>query len=239
MVAPIGNIANKFFFPSTFSSPTMTNSQASALPTVSASNHMGMDIPKEQAPANNLEIRGRTPTTAINLSRESLIASSSQLTPYHDRMDDRMDCEPVLGDNSPELSYETEQEKAFCFSKVNETIDNTRPQDRSNKATYHTLECVFDENQNNWFPCVQAPQGDNNDVINIQLPYNPNSSTELDLWSSNFHPILLHSSIEQIVSDSKSIKDSLNFMTRYIKNKKINASEANDLSDFDGMGDSI
>ena len=28
-------------------------------------------------------------------------------------------------------------------------------------------------------------------------------------------------------------------MARYIKNKKVNASKANDLLDFDGMGDSI
>ena len=112
MVAPIGNIANKLFFPSTFSSSTMSNSQASALPTVFSSNHMGMDIPKEQAPANNLEVRGRTPTTAINLSKESSMASSSWSTLYHDRMNDRIDCNSVLGDKSPGLSYETEQEKA-------------------------------------------------------------------------------------------------------------------------------
>jgi len=42
-------------------------------------------------------------------------------------MDDRMDCDSVLGDKSPELSYETEQEKAFCFSKAFETTGNTRP----------------------------------------------------------------------------------------------------------------
>jgi len=239
MVAPIGNIVNKFFFPSSFSSSTMSNSQASALPTMSASNHMGMDIPKGQAPANDLEVRGRTPTTAINLSRDSLMVSSGQVTPYHDRMDDRMDCKSVLGDNSPELSYETEQEKVFHFSKANETTDNMRPQDGSNKATHHNPKYVCNENQNNQFSRVEAPQGDNNDIINIQLFYNLNSPTEPDLWSGNFHPISLHSSIKHIASDSKSIKDSLNFMARYIKNKKVNTSKANNLSDFDSMGDSI
>ena len=39
--------------------------------------------------------------------------------------------------------------------------------------------------------------------------------------------------------DTKSIKDSLNFMARYTVNKKVNSSKANNLSDFDGIGDSI
>jgi len=114
-----------------------------------------------------------------------------------------------------------------------------RPQDGCNKASHHNPECVLNENQINQFHHVEAPQDDNNDVINIQLPYDLNSPTEPDLWSSNFHPISLYGSIEQIASDYKSIKDSLNFMARYIKNKKVNASKANDLSNFDGMGDSI
>ena len=45
--------------------------------------------------------------------------------------------------------------------------------------------------------------------------------------------------LTQIASDTKSIKDSLNFMARYIANKKVNSSKANGLLDFDGIGDSI
>jgi len=93
----------------------MSNSQASSLPTVSSSIHTGMDIPKGQAPANDIKIRGRTSTSAINLSRESSMVSSGQATLYHDRMDNRMDCDSVFGDKSPELFYKTEQEKTFCF----------------------------------------------------------------------------------------------------------------------------
>jgi len=63
--------------------------------------------------------------------------------------------------------------------------------------------------------------------------------TEPELWSGNFYPISLHGSIEQIASDTKSIKDLLNFMASYISNKKVNFRNANDLSDFDGIGDSI
>jgi len=77
-----------------------------------------MDISTEQVPANNCEIRGRTPTTALNLSRESLMASSGRATPYYDRMDDKMDCKSTSGDMTPELFYETEQEKTLCTSKA-------------------------------------------------------------------------------------------------------------------------
>ena len=84
-----------------------------------------------------------------------------------------------------------------------------------------------------------TPNDNDDNIINIQLPYDPNSPTEPELWSGNFHLISLHGSIEQIASDTKSIKDSLNFMARYISNKKVNSRNANDLSDFDGIGDSI
>ena len=63
--------------------------------------------------------------------------------------------------------------------------------------------------------------------------------TKLDLWSGNFYPISLHKSIEHITSNTKSIKDSLNFMANYISNKKVNSSNTNDLLDFDGIGDFI
>jgi len=86
---------------------------------------------------------------------------------------------------------------------------------------------------------VTALNDNDDNVINIQLPYNPNAPTEPELWSGNFHPISLHSSIEQIASDTKSIKDSLNYMARYILNKKVNSSKANELQDFEDIGDSI
>jgi len=39
--------------------------------------------------------------------------------------------------------------------------------------------------------------------------------------------------------DSKNIKVTLNFLAKYIQNKQVNSNTANDLSDFDGMGDAI
>jgi len=80
---------------------------------------------------------------------------------------------------------------------------------------------------------------DDDNVINIQLPYNPNVSTEPDLWSGSFHPISLHGSMEQIALDAKNIKDSLNFMAKYIANKKVNPKLANEFKDMDGIGDAV
>ena len=45
--------------------------------------------------------------------------------------------------------------------------------------------------------------------------------------------------MKYITSDVKNIKDSLNFMARYIANKQVNSSKANDLEDFNGIGESI
>ena len=63
--------------------------------------------------------------------------------------------------------------------------------------------------------------------------------TEPELWSGNFHPISLYSSIEHIASDAKNIKDSLNFIARYITNKQMNSSKSNDLEDFNSIGEAI
>ena len=112
MVAPIGNIANKFLS-STFSSSTTPKSQALALPTMHPLNYIGMDNYTGQVPTNNCEIRERIPTTAFNLSRESSMASSGHVMPYCDRMYNRMDCDSTSRDMAPELSYDTEQEKAL------------------------------------------------------------------------------------------------------------------------------
>ena len=62
---------------------------------------------------------------------------------------------------------------------------------------------------------------------------------EPDFWSRSFHSISLHGSIEYSALDSKSIKDSLNFMVKYLANKQVNSKEVNDLKDFNGMGDAI
>jgi len=63
--------------------------------------------------------------------------------------------------------------------------------------------------------------------------------TEPKLWNGNFHSISLHRFIEHIASDSKNIRDSLNFITRYISNKQVDSLKSNNLEDFNGIGKAI
>ena len=91
MVAPIRNIANKFF---------------------------RIDSSTEQVPVSNFEVRRRIPTSAVNLSRKSLMASSDHSTPYHNRMDINIDCSSTIRKLTPKLFYETEQENALQVSVI-------------------------------------------------------------------------------------------------------------------------
>ena len=75
--------------------------------------------------------------------------------------------------------------------------------------------------------------------INIPLPYDPNAPADPEIWGGNFHLILLYGLIKHLGSDIKSIKDSLRFITKYITNKQIKLSKANDLEDFKGIGEAV
>jgi len=123
-----------------------------------------------------------------------------------------------------ELSYETAQEKGIRVSMVTNQQTNQqapmRPPGGINEAT--PTHRQHEEN-----------------VINVQIPYDINAPTEPDLWSRSFHPISLHGSMEHFALDAKNIKVSLNFLAKYIQNKQVNSNTANDLNDFDGMGDAI
>ena len=137
----------------------------------------------------------------------------------------------------PALSYKDKREKESRLRKEAETTTNLRPQDGNNEASSiqsnHGNHILLDSRR------IQTPCVDNDNVINIQLPYNPNGLTEPDLWSGNFQPISLHGLVEYIASDLKNIKQSLNFMVRYIFNKKVNSKSSNNLNDFDGIGDMV
>jgi len=219
----------------------MSNLQEFILPTMFPTNRTGMDIPTGFVPVNSFEVRERTSSTEKNLSRDSLMSSTYSSIIYHERMaNNSMDIDSEPPAEFSALSYETEQKKKVTYlRKVAETLGNTRLQNGINEASLIQPECVGHANQGEQQPCNTALNDDDDNIINIQLLYDPNIPTEPELWSSNFHPISLHGSIEQIASDTKSIKDSLNFMARYILNKKVNSSKANELQDFKGIGDSI
>ena len=192
---------------------------------MSTTNDLGMDIQQGVPPAINSEARGRNPSLSAHSSRESSLASSGRMTLYHDRMD--IDVDPRTNKSnseSLELSYESTQEQAIRVSMAANQQDHqqvpTRPLGCNNEAT--------------------PTHGQHEeDVINIQLPYDCNAPTEPEIWSGSFHLISLHRSLEHLASDTKNIKATLNFMARYIKNKQISGSAGNNLSDLDGMGDAI
>jgi len=79
----------------------------------------------------------------------------------------------------------------------------------------------------------------NINVINIQLSYDPQAPTELELWSGNFHPIPLHGPIKHIILDTKNIKDFLNFITWYISNKQVDSVRLNNLEDLKDIGKAV
>ena len=119
-----------------------------------------------------------------------------------------------------ELSYETEQENVIRVSMATNQQVPTRLHNANNEATP-----------------THARHKD--DVINIQLPYDPNTPMEPELWSGSFNPISLHGSIEHLVHNTKNIKITLDFIAKYIRNKKVNDVQANDVTKFEGMGDTI
>ena len=167
---------------------------------MSSEKNIGIDIQSGWVLTNNPEVRGRNPLPSTNFSRDPSMVSSGRSTPYHDRMDTDPDDAPTIGEIANEcleLSYETEQEKVLRIGKVTNQQDTLRPPDTNNETTpSHVLH--------------------EDDVINIQLPYDPQVPTEPELWSGSFHPISLHGSIEHFASDSKNIKVSLNFLAKYI-----------------------
>ena len=138
-----------------------------------------------------------------------------------------------MENDSPKLFYETSQEKAIQVSMAADPNRNIL-----NK--YVTIECpalspphASVEHPTSYSPCAD------NTVINIQLLYNPNAPMEPNLWDGNFHPILLHSSIEYLASDFKNIKDSLNFIAKYINNKQVDLARANDFEDLNNIREAI
>ena len=182
-----------------------------------------MDIQLGRTPTINSEVRVCNPSASTHSSREPSLASSGRSTPYHDRMDmdlDEVNVADIAKNSFPELSYETEQERALRVGEATHPKTNTRATGVNNEAN---------------------PNRDSHedDVINVQLPYDPHAPTEPELWSGSFHPISLHGSIEHFASDANNIKVTLNFLVKYIQGKQVDNNKANDLADFDGMGDAI
>jgi len=90
-------------------------------------NNTEMDKSTGTSPGNNIEIRGRTFSIEINLSRDTSMFSTYSSVIYHERMaNNSMDVDPDPPTNSPALSYEMKQEKLLRLRKVAKTLNNTR-----------------------------------------------------------------------------------------------------------------
>jgi len=186
-------------------------------------NYTGMDsLSSGLSPDNFNEVRGRTPTSKSQVSRDSSLSSTKSLVTYHKRMESNntMDIDNV----SPDLLYEMTQEKNIHVSEAANT--------RNNMGTM-SQQCDSNVNAN-----MTSMHGDNI-VFNVPLPYNPNVPIEPELWDGSFHLISLHRSMEHLASDAKNIKDSLLFMAKYIGNKQVNPTKSNELEDFKGIEEAI
>ena len=215
----------------------MSPAFTSKLPTVSSTNHIGMNFSTESLLDNYNEMRGRSPFIDKNTSRDSSISSTKSSVAYHKKMaNNGMN---FNDDNSPALSYEEEYEKALRVSKAAKHLTNMRLQDNSLHIPKPTSQCIINEEQ--CFTPQRGPTAQNEEstFINIPLPYNLDTPTDPEIYSGNFHPVSLHGSIKHLASDIKNIKDSLKFMTKYITNKKIDSSKANDLVDLKSIGEAV
>ena len=239
MVVPIRETVNKFTFLTSFSTTIPTINQQNLLPSVNILNNTEMDHSTGSNPVINNDTRGRSPQICKNWSRDSSMSSMVSSTIYHEKMElnNSMDIDSDPPVESPTLSYEEEREKEIHLRKAAETTNSMRLQGVNNKAS--STQANYDNHISTDNMNIQTPCVSDDNIINIQLPYDPNSPTEPDLWSGNFQSISLHGSVEHITLDLKNIKQLLNFMAKYISNKKVNPKSSNDLNDFDGIGDTI
>ena len=204
------------------------------LPTVNISTYTEMDITNavRNTSDNYNEVRGRKLTSDKYSSRDSSMSSTISLVAYSKQMEmnNNKNGDAIMDDNNlTQLSYMTPKEQNNQVSKVADLKDNMMEQ------------CVLIEG-----PALNTPYAlnppcvdDDDNIINIQLLYDPNGPMEPDLWDGSFHPIFLYRSLEYLALDSKNIKDSLNFIVKYITNKQIDPVKSNDIEDLKDIGEVV
>ena len=140
-----------------------------------------MDHSTGTNPVINNDARGRSSQIHKNWSRNSSMSSTVSSTIYHEKMElnNGMDInsDPLV--ESPALSYEDEREKEIRLRKAVETTNNIRLQDVNNEAS--STQVNHDNHVSTDNMRVQTPRVDDDNVINIQLPYDPNGPMEPDL----------------------------------------------------------
>jgi len=103
MVAPIRDLENKFAF---FSS-NMYSQQSFKLLTVLPSNYTGMNITAGYSPDKYDEVRERTFSPKLQVSRGSFMFSTKSSVTYYEKMEcnNALNKDINMDDNSPILSY--------------------------------------------------------------------------------------------------------------------------------------
>ena len=151
--------------------------------------------------------------------------SSKAFKLYHAKMEwlndfpDKEFSDPI---DSSQLSYNNQRKREIQISRVTDHKNKTRKQYVAEKAPAFMFTSV---------------QHVDDDVINIQLSYDPDNLIESEVWDRNFHPVLLHGFIGHLSSNFKNIKEFLNHLAKYICNKSINKNKANDIKDLKGIGE--
>ena len=143
--------------------------------------NIGMDKSTGVNPVNDIKIRGRSSCIEKNLLRDTSMSSTCSSVIYHERvtMNNGMDIDSDMPIESPALSYEIEQEKQSCLSKVTGTSNNMRPQGINNGASSTQSDYVDHVFPNETHGKAFCDDDDN--VINIQIAYDPNTPTESEL----------------------------------------------------------
>jgi len=89
--------------------------QTFELPTVSHSNNTGMDFFVGSSPNNYDEVKSRSFSTKRNIFRNSSMSSLKISVVYHEKMElnNAMNVNININNNSPTLSYEISQKKVL------------------------------------------------------------------------------------------------------------------------------
>jgi len=198
-----------------------------------------MDLEKGRTPDNYDEVRGRKLLYSLNSSKDNSMDSMAFSRPYHEKMEQNNNMD-VDDDNKAlsELSYEATQERDICLRMVAENYEDMLPSQGKLTNNNH-LQHVLEMNTKSTPTQGSTAQNEESTFINIPLPYDPDTPSDPETWGSNFYLVSLYSLIEYLASDIKNIKDSLKFMMKYITNKKMDSSKANDFADFKDIGEAV
>ena len=105
----------------------MHSQQSFELPTMLSSNYTEMDIIAGYSPNKFNEMRGRTFSSKLQVSKDSSMSSTKSLVVYHEKMEhnNALNEDIDIDNNSSALLYKTSQKKAIRVSKTADPYNNT------------------------------------------------------------------------------------------------------------------